>query len=43
MIPFQVESLNNEEESLKTCHDLSWAILNYGNKPEYRRKGEKSF
>lgn len=27
-------------ESLRTVHDLSVAILTYGNKPEYRRKGD---
>ncbi|CAK8673184.1 unnamed protein product [Clavelina lepadiformis] len=30
-------------ESLKTCNDLSYAILSYGRKPDYRRRGDDLF
>ena len=32
-------SREDEAEALRTCNDLSWAILRYGTKPEYRKKG----
>jgi len=39
--PYEVDDEDNEL-AIKTCHDLSWAILNYGSqRPTYRKKGER--
>uniref|UniRef100_F6PI50 Uncharacterized protein n=2 Tax=Ciona intestinalis TaxID=7719 RepID=F6PI50_CIOIN len=43
-IPDEEEEAETKEDfqndALKTCHDLSWAILNYGKKLDYRKKGD---
>ncbi|XP_078494145.1 uncharacterized protein LOC100182138 [Ciona intestinalis] len=43
-LPDEEEEVETKEDfqndALKTCHDLSWAILNYGKKLDYRKKGD---